>query len=117
MKKPFQFVLRQGVHSRQAHVKIPEGTFEEEIGREGFFGAATHLYRQNPPTDWVAIEGDCRPQAWDFNRFDPKEPWACKRFLYNKQTSLSLVHSKGNDPWYLRNADGDEVQFIHDGSG
>ena len=28
-----------GVYTKQAHVKIPEGMFEEEHGRQGFFAA------------------------------------------------------------------------------
>eukprot|EP01041_Mallomonas_annulata_P040653 gene40653-64590_t len=30
----------QGVHSRQAHADLPEGTYEREISKEGFFGPA-----------------------------------------------------------------------------
>ena len=32
----------EGEASRQAHADLPEGTFEREIGREGFYGAVTH---------------------------------------------------------------------------
>ena len=26
----------KGTHTRQAHTSIPEGTYEEELGRDGF---------------------------------------------------------------------------------
>ena len=31
---------------------LPPGTVEEEHGRSGFYGPASHLYRLHPPTDW-----------------------------------------------------------------
>ena len=42
------FPLRKGTHTRQAHVNLPEGTFEEEHGRKGFYGKVSHLYRLRP---------------------------------------------------------------------
>ena len=38
-----------GIFTKQAHVNIPEGLFEEEHAREGFFGRVSHIYHQNPP--------------------------------------------------------------------
>ena len=43
----------KGKATRQAHVALPEGTYEEEHGREGFFGRVSHLYHVNPPTGWT----------------------------------------------------------------
>ena len=51
-----------GVYTKQAHVKIPEGLFEEEHGRKGFFGRVAHLYRKNQPTNWTNIEGELKPR-------------------------------------------------------
>ena len=39
----------QGRHSRQAHADLPDGTFEREISKEGFFGPAAFLYHRRPP--------------------------------------------------------------------
>ena len=33
-----------GRHSRQAHADLPEGTYEREMSKEGFFGPAAFLY-------------------------------------------------------------------------
>ena len=60
----------RGRASRQAHADLPEGTVEEEHGREGFSGAASHLYRLRPPTGWTSIDGPLRPHALDANRLD-----------------------------------------------
>ncbi len=98
-------------------MKIPAGTFEEELGREGFFGPATHLYHKNPQTDWVAIEGDCRPQAFVGNLFNSSDVWVTQRLLFNKSCQISMSLSQGADPMYSRNADGDEIHFVHEGSG
>src|SRR5207245_6534634 len=59
------FPLSRGKVAKQAHVGLPQGTFEEEHGRESFNGRASHLYRTHPPTAWVKIEGPLRPQAFD----------------------------------------------------
>ena len=50
------FPLGKGEYSKQAHVALPEGTFEDEHGREGFYGRVSHLYHQHPPTAWTRIE-------------------------------------------------------------
>lgn len=66
------YITKQGKVTRQAHVALPAGTYEEEHGRQGFFGRASHLYHRNPPTGWMRI---------------------------------------------VRNSDGDEVHFVHEGRG
>ena len=68
------FPLRKGRHSRQAHVDLPEGTFEEEHARQGFFGKTTHLYRLHPPTAWTRIEGPLTPHSYDLNNIFPVDP-------------------------------------------
>ena len=61
--KPMDNFQASGIYSRQAHVKIPEGHFEEEHGRKGFYGRVAHLYHQTPPVSWIHIEGDLRPHC------------------------------------------------------
>src|SRR5439155_18912207 len=58
----------RGVTSRQAHVGLPAGTVEEEHGRAGFYGPASHLYRLHPPTAWTSVEGPAAHVALDTNR-------------------------------------------------
>ena len=36
-----------GTFSKQA-VDIPDGLYEEEHGRKGFFGRVSHIYHQKP---------------------------------------------------------------------
>ena len=41
--------LRQveGTASRQAHVRLPEGTYEREISKEGFFGPSAPFHHKH----------------------------------------------------------------------
>ena len=55
------YPLKKGKIAPQAHVGIPEGTFEEEHGRKGFYGKSAHLYHAHPPTGWIRFEGKLRP--------------------------------------------------------
>ena len=60
-------VFNKGRTARQAHVGIPAGLYEEEYGRDGFYGRYTHFYRTAPPVAWSRIEGNLRPRAFDLN--------------------------------------------------
>src|SRR6185369_6685973 len=69
----FMFPLKKGKTTQQAHVGLPEGTFEEEHGRKGFYGKAAHLYHANPPTGWTRFEGKLRPHLFDLNKMQPTD--------------------------------------------
>ena len=43
------YPLKKGKTASQAHVGLPNGTFEEEHGRKGFYGKSAHLYRHFSP--------------------------------------------------------------------
>jgi homogentisate 1,2-dioxygenase len=113
------FPRSQGVFSRQAHCDLPQGTFERELGREGFFGPATHMYHRHRPTDWIRFEGDLRPRAFDSTRLGVfgDSPWDASELLFNAQARIRLWEMKQSMNHLVRNADGDELLFIHSGSG
>jgi len=124
------FPLRKGLHTRQAHVDLPAGTFEEEHARNGFFGRTTHLYRLHPVTDWTRIEGPLRPHSYDLNGLKPSQDEAILAsmfgsqeaafapicILHNADVALHWVAPSAMDFFY-RNADGDDVYYIHAGGG
>ena len=56
-----EFPRIEGHTSRQAHADLPDGAFEREIGRDGFFGPAAHLYHRHAPTGWTSFDGALRP--------------------------------------------------------
>jgi homogentisate 1,2-dioxygenase len=109
----------RGRASRQAHADLPEGTVEEEHGREGFAGAASHLYRLRPPTGWTAIDGPLRPHALDANRLDGGDAAGLPvTLLENADLRISWwVRPAGIPEWFLRNADGDLLYLVHHGEG
>lgn len=114
-------VFSKGTVTRQAHVGVPEGTYEEEHGRETFFGRASHLYRTHPPTAWVRIDGPLRPRAFDLNRLesedgaDPDGGWA--PVAANEDVRLFASRRSAPMPYFLRDADGDLSYFVHRGEG
>jgi homogentisate 1,2-dioxygenase len=109
----------QGRHSRQAHADLPAGTFEREMSKEGFFGPAAFLYHRNPPTSWIDFEGPLRPRAFDLNRAAPNtgSPWQAARVLENAALEMRAWRLSEAMPQLARNADGDELLFVHEGSG
>jgi homogentisate 1,2-dioxygenase len=115
----FMFQQSKGkVFSPQAHVGIPAGTFEDEHGRAGFYGRASHLYHTHRPTSWKKIEGPCRPQA--FNTYKTplqKDPWQASFILENSDVKIGTLRPTGQQPYFFRNADGDTCYFVHEGSG
>src|SRR5206468_4912924 len=115
------FPLIKGRVTRQAHVGLPEGTFEEEHGREAFDGRASHLYRTHPPTGWVRIDGPLRPRAFACATLStPDQRSADARpveILRSPDVRVYLSRRAETMPYFVRNADGDEVQFVHSGRG
>ena len=88
----------EGQVSRQAHTDLPEGSFERELGREGFFGPATNMYHQHPPTSWSRFEGPMRPRAFDVAKIEAAtggdasthgaSPWDAPTVLSNIEGSV-----------------------------
>lgn len=119
MRNWISFPRLEGEASRQAHADFPEGAYEREMGKEGFFGPAAHLYHRHAPTDWVGFEGPLKPRAFDTNRFADygPSPWDAKKLLSNAHVAVRFWSLDGAMDHLVRNGDGDELLFIHEGSG
>jgi homogentisate 1,2-dioxygenase len=115
------FPLSKGKVARQAHVGLPDGTYEEEHGREAFEGRASHLYRTHLPTAWVRIDGPLMPRAYDLNGIKPQDlteaggEW--QRILYNEDVSIYVSRRTDTMPYFFRDSDGDLCYFVHTGTG
>lgn len=109
----------EGQASRQAHADMPEGTYEREMSKEGFFGPAAFLHHKRPPTGWVDFEGPLRPHAFDLVKLPGGQtsPWASSSVLYNNATDISFWQLDQPMTTLARNADGDQLLFIHRGEG
>lgn len=109
----------EGTAAKQAHVALPEGTYEREMSKEGFFGPAAHLYHQNPPTGWIDWEGPLKPRAFDTAKFaDTADcPWKARTLLSNAHVQYRHLAMDKAMNHLVRNGDGDELIFVHDGEG
>lgn len=121
MRKWISFPKQEGQSSRQAHADFPEqAIYEREAGRSGFFGPATHFHHQHAPTGWSEWRGPLRPRAFDFNQLQaiaPENPWLTPDLLSNASCRYRLWHCHSKMDYLVRNADGDDLLFVHEGSG
>ena len=117
----FMIPYIKGLTTPQAHVNVPQGTFEEEYARNGFSGRYAHLYRTAPPVEWISIEGPLKPRSYDFNLIKhlTSEDYLSSRKSYLKNNDVRILFSeiKTEMTYFFRNADADEVLFIHQGQG
>jgi len=120
-----------GKVAERPHLNLPKGTFEEEIGLEGFYGPVSHLYHRNPPTKWTKIEkakfqwearkevsADClkpqsfksAPSKWGGDFFK-----SSRLLFWNNECAIHVHLITKSSPIYFRNADASELYFCHSG--
>jgi homogentisate 1,2-dioxygenase len=113
--------VAKGQTPRQAHVAVPKGLKEEEIGRGGFHGRVANVYRLNEPTGWVRVEGEFAPGDVDGERVDTTDRanprGAPTRLWWNDDLTVSVSRRSEPMPYFFRNADADELWFVHRGEG
>lgn len=115
--------LKSGRVLRQAHVDLPSlgGLKEDELGRSGFSGRVAELYRRNEPTAWTRLVGNLRP--WDIDGYGVKCPDESNAdaeplmLFHNEDVAVFISRRRATMPHYFRNATGDEVHFVHEGTG
>src|SRR6185503_2060712 len=120
MPKYISFPRVEGTASRQAHADLPKGTFERELGKEGFYGPATQMYHRHPPTGWTSWQGPLRPRAFDLTKLGPADgtdPWAAPGVLSNASLRFGYWTLPRSMSELACNADGDELLFVHQGGG
>jgi homogentisate 1,2-dioxygenase len=119
MAKWIEFPRSEGASSRQAHADLPSGSYERELGREGFAGPSTQMYHRHAPTGWRSIEGPLRPRAFDTCKIEHSSdsPWEAVHLLRNASFQLRVWRLHRAMPHLVRNADGDELLFVHAGDG
>jgi homogentisate 1,2-dioxygenase len=109
----------EGTASRQAHCDLPADTYEREMSKEGFFGPAAFFHHRHPPTGWTEFTGPLQPRAFDLARLSAgaASPWSAHEVLANVHCRIRYWRLSGPMPRLARNADGDELLFIHAGAG
>ncbi len=109
----------EGTTTRQAHCNLPKGTYEREFGRNGFSGPSTQMYHVHPPTAWTSWEGPLRPRGFNLNRLesDGSSPWGAAPVMGNAHLQMRYWRTGAPMDHLVRNADGDDLLFIHEGEG
>lgn len=115
----FRLPAGQGSYARQAHADIPYDTFEREIGRDGFMGPAAHIYHRNSPTAFETVSSNLAPRAFNPMALasDVANPWDAVEMFRNRCAKIRFWRTRGSMEHLVRNADGDELLFIHNGEG
>lgn len=131
---PFYQQLGKIPHKRHTTFKKPDGGlhYEQLFGTEGFSGMSSLLYHLHRPTQIkrVSEPSDVRPQAalkhnitsrmlqgW---KVPPQDDYLAARtpMLFNNDVYLSLAAPrKSMTEYFYKNADADEMIFVHQGSG
>src|SRR5262245_39119236 len=130
---PFYYRLGDIPHKRHTQFRKPDGGLyrEQVMGVKGFSGIQSILYHAHHPTEVRRVE-DRGPvcQAWE-------EPGAVRHRLVktaaipasgdavtgrvalfgNQDVTMSVVRPNEPMEYFYRNGQGDEVLFVHTGSG
>ena len=113
--------LARGETPRQAHIGVPKGLKEEEIGRGGFQGRVAELYHLNEPTGWLRSDGDTCPGDLDGYKLEPadrKDPRGrAVQLWHNDDISIAVSRRGEAVDFCARNCDTDELWFVHKGEG
>jgi homogentisate 1,2-dioxygenase len=119
MKRYIPVSRVEGTASRQAHCDLPEGTYEREMSKEGFFGPAAFFHHRQPPTGWSDFTGPLQPRAFDLTRLPAgvDTPWSAQDVLTNAHCRIRYWRLGASMDRLARNADGDELLFVHAGRG
>jgi len=119
MKRYIGYPRVEGKASRQAHCDLPPGTYEREMSKEGFFGPAAFFHHRHPPTGWSSFEGPLSPHAFDLTKLGAVtvRPWSAAGVLHNAHCRIRFWRAAGRMDALARNADGDDLLFVHQGRG
>lgn len=131
---PFYHKLGKIPHKRHTSFKKPDGSYyyEQLFGTEGFSGMSSLLYHNQRPTQVKKIgkSYDINPKAAENNNIkayklkgfsvQPENDYLESRkvVLFNNDVQLALAAPKeSTKDYFYKNADCDEVLFIHKGKG
>ena len=131
---PFYYRLGQVPHKRHTQFRKPDGSLysEQLFSTEGFSNDYSLLYHVHPPTQIVKSEQPVNAQpriaeekmlkhrSFEGFNIKPEKDWlqSRKAVLVNNDCHISLAATQQSmQDYYFKNADADEVIFIHEGNG
>jgi homogentisate 1,2-dioxygenase len=129
------FYLKKGSVPNKRHIQHRDANgnlYQEElISREGFSDIYSNVYHIHPPTR-ISNYGNFkeikisplekythRHRHWETYKFPAKGNWAEDRkvLAFNNEVVMSIAKPVENPDFYYRNANADEMIFIHKGTG
>ncbi|MFE0752131.1 homogentisate 1,2-dioxygenase [Gordonia sp. NPDC058843] len=111
--------LRKGETPHHVHRDL-DGLKDEELGRYGFVGRQAQLYRRNDPTKYTSSGplGMTEVLVDDLRPTDLTDPEGRPLVLFhNEDVRFLLSRRSAAMPFHARNVGGDELFFIHQGTG
>ncbi|HNR48265.1 MAG TPA: homogentisate 1,2-dioxygenase [Bacteroidia bacterium] len=127
---------KQGLipHKRHIVFRQPNGQLyhEELVGTEGFSGISSLVYHLHPPTivkefgkpysvrPQIVIEDNLQARSYLGFEVAPEDDYIKSRkvMFVNNDMQIGIASPlKGTDGYFFKNADADEMLFIHRGSG
>ena len=130
---PFYVRLGQVPHKRHTQFRKPDGGLyrEQVMGVKGFSGIQSILYHVNPPTavrevkDHGPLDRTWEPEGAVRHRLvktldlpPTGDPLTGRLPLFgNQDVTMNVCRPAERMDYYYRNGEGDEVLFIHEGSG
>ncbi len=130
---PSYHSLGQVPPKRHTQFRKPDGSLysEELFGEEGFSGVYSLLYHQHPPTrvTRIAKQSDVCREEWpqETHRHHHLKTHAAalggdpiegrRLLMYNTDCTISVVRPTQAMEHFYRNAEADELLFVHEGQG
>jgi len=131
---PFYHKLGKIPHKRHTIFKKPDGSlyYEQLFGTIGFDGMSSNLYHEHRPTQVKKIDGsyDVTPKVATKNNMhslrlkgfqvipEPDYLESRKVVLTNSDVDITLASPQNlTQDYFYKNADSDELLFVHKGSG
>jgi homogentisate 1,2-dioxygenase len=130
---PSYVQLGQIPHKRHSQFRKPDGNLyaEQVFGTRGFSGISSTLYHCHLPTQAASFEayGDVHPEYLSdeplhhrhlkTSNFEPNgDPISGRTVLMaNEDVSIGMCRPASGMDYFYKNADGDDLLFVHQGSG
>ena len=130
---PFYHRLGEIPHKRHTQFRQPDGSLyrEQVMGTRGFEGIQSIVYHRRPPTAILKVEdrgsarieleeiGALRHRHFRTARLKPgSDPIGGRQpLLHNNDVTMSIALPTEPMNYHYRNAEGDELIFVHEGEG
>lgn len=129
------FYHKLGKIPRKRHVVFRNndgGLYQEElVGTQGFSGMSSLVYHLHAPTQIrqigdrypvkpkIAVENNIQPMKFEGFEVRPTDDYIDSRkvLFVNQDMAIGLAAPVGQQQYYFKNADADELIFVHHGNG